>query len=454
MKAGTALPPAKTEDELRKFVIDTFGIAIPDVKVCPYHTTPWRAFSDAYFAKTSISIWEASRGFGGKTFLMALLGLTEALTLGADVNILGGSGEQSKRVHEAMTKLWSSPNAPKHFLVGDPSAARTRLTTGARITALTASQRSVRGPHVARLRMDEIDEMDIKILDAAMGQPMAQGNVQTQTVLSSTHQHASGTMTEMLKRSSEKGWQHAKWCYKESMRTEDNPEGWLEPDEVERKRNDVTLEMWNTEYELGEPNPEDRAINPDKVQHMFRSDMGIYKGYDREMLEFEPPVKGARYSTGADWARKKDHTVIVTHRTDCRPVRVVAYVKLNRRPWPDMVELFDKRLERYHDIKAGWHGLAFYDATGIGDVVGGYIHHDARGIMMVGRDRSDLLSDYITAIEREDIICPMITSMYNEHLFASVDDVYGERHLPDTISAGALAWLASGSRKGWSRGGG
>jgi hypothetical protein len=57
--------------------------------VCPGHSTPWRAFCDAYFARTPVQVWVASRGFGGKSFLLSLLGLVEALTLGADTNLLG-----------------------------------------------------------------------------------------------------------------------------------------------------------------------------------------------------------------------------------------------------------------------------------------------------------------------------------------------------------------------------
>lgn len=456
LATSTAMPAPQTESELKAFVRDTFGITIPDVQVCSHHTTPWRAFADAYFAKNSVTVWEASRGFGGKTFLMAVLGMTEALTLGCDVNILGGSGEQSQRVHAAMAKLWDTPNSPKRYMVRDPSATRTRLTTGASITALTASQRSVRGPHVPRLRLDEVDEMHLDILDAAMGQPMDTPQARSQTVMSSTHQYSNGTFSEVLKRAEEKEWPVYRWCYRESMQTERNPEGWLTADEVERKQADITLQMWLNEYELQQPNPKDRAIDAERSQLMFLDSLGVFQGRDAEYIEIEAPVGNGKYSTGADWARKQDFTVIVTHRLDVRPVRVIAYEMLHRRPWPDMVKRFDDRLERYHHPrdtpgKPTWRGQGFFDETGLGDVVAGYIHHDARGILMVGRDRSDLLTDYITACEHGDLVSPNITSMRNQHVFASVDDVYGSGHLPDTISAGALAWLASGNRKGWGR---
>ena len=66
---------------------------------------------------------------------------------------------------------------------------------------------------------------------------------------------------------------------------------------------------------------------------------------------------------------------------------------------------------------------------------------------MVGRARSDMLSNYIAAIERRELVAPMIKFMYGEHKYASVDDVYGSgagAHLPDTIAAGALGMMKGG----------
>ena len=44
---------------------------------------------------TSVALWIASRGFGGKTFLLALLAAANAILFETDVIILGGSGQQS-----------------------------------------------------------------------------------------------------------------------------------------------------------------------------------------------------------------------------------------------------------------------------------------------------------------------------------------------------------------------
>jgi len=446
--------PITDEDSLREFVRVAWGVEIPDIQVCPNHSTPWRAFADAYFARGRVTVWKASRGFGGKSFLLALLGLTEAVTLKANVNILGGSGEQSENVHKYAKQFWNYKDAPSDLLSSDPLKRETQLVWGNVIKALLASSRSVRGPHPQRLRLDEVDEMDLGILDAALGQTMGKDNVPAQTVISSTHQHADGTMTEALKRAAEKGWPVHEWCYKETE------QGWLDHAEIEGKRQDVTAAMWSVEYDLQEPSPESRAIQPASVEAMFLAELGEYAGGNGEYIEIEPPlmkcleceavteigdkcpecdsdkVELVAYATGADWAKKTDWTVIPTMRLDVHPARVVAFERCGRLPWPVMVGKFNARLARYG-------GRACHDGTGLGDVVDGYLEHSAESFLMVGRARAVLLSRYISAVERGEIESPDITFMHNEHKLASVDDVYGSGHLPDSIAAMALLWEAA-----------
>lgn len=424
--------PFTTEDELRLFVWVAFGVRIPDTVVCPQHTTPWRAFADAYFARSRVAVWKASRGFGGKTYLLALLAAVEAATLGANVNILGGSGEQSKRVLEHAQDLWTHASAPRELLAGDVQQ-ETRFRRGNKVRALLASQASVRGPHPQRLRLDEVDEMDVVLLDAALGQTMEAGSgIAVQTVLSSTHQYSAGTMTEVLRRAAEKSWPVYEWCYHETMQ----PHGWLAPAEVAGKRDDVTAAMWQVEYDLQEPSAEARAILPEAVARLFDRRLGEFEGRPDEYIEIEEPVAGATYATGSDWARKQDWTVISTLRTDVYPLRLVAFERTGRRPWPTMVQAFDDRVQRFS-------GPAAHDGTGIGDVVAGYMQSDAEPFMMVGRPRADLVSECIADIEHGAIVGPWIRWAEAELKYATVDDVYGAGHLPDTLASLALARRAA-----------
>jgi hypothetical protein len=424
--------PIRKPETLKLFLKKAWGVSIPDVQVCPNHSTPWRAFCDAYFARHSMAVWHGSRGFAGKSFLLATLGLTEAVTLKGDVNILGGSGLQSKRVHDYQQRFWLRKSAPKSLLLSDPKKMKTDLIWGNSIQALLASQNSVRGPHVPRLRLDEIDEMSLDIFDAAMGQTMAMDQVPAQTVASSTHHNALGTMTEVLKRAAEKGWPVHMWCYRETVK----PHGWLDPDEVVRKKGETTKLQWDVEYELGEPSHESRAIMTEAVEAMFDKKLGVFDGGVQQYIEIEPPVEGAAYATGGDWARDVDWTIIVTLRTDVFPLRVVAFLRTGRRPWPSMVRAFDDRVDRYG-------GAACHDATGLGTVIDDYMKSDAEGVVMTGKDRDALFTDYILAIEKGEIECPFITFMEGEHKYATVDDLYGSGHPPDTIVAGAMAYRAS-----------
>ncbi len=406
---------------------------LPEQQICPGHSTPFRAFADAYFARQPVAVWKSSRGFGGKTFTLALLSLVEALTHHASVTLLGGSGEQSKRALEHTVKFMQHSHAPRHYLRGE-IGRETRFAWGNRIEALLASQASVRGPHPQRLRCDEVDEMDLALLDAALGQPMGANGIAAQTVLCSTHQNADGTMTEVLKRAAERHWIVYQWCWRETLQ----PHGWLAPSEVERKRLEVSAATWNNEYDLQEPSPETRAIQTDAVRRMFNRALGEFAGSAREYIEIEPPQPGATYATGADWARKQDWTVIVTFRTDTRPMRLVAFERLGRESWDAMIARFDERIRRFG-------GSALHDGTGVGDVVADQLQTSAQAFLMVGRERANLLSEYIAAIERGEIEAPFIRFMESEHRLASVDDVYGSGHLPDSISAGALAYRAAGS---------
>lgn len=433
--------PLHTEDELKRFVNTLFGITIPDTVVVPGHTTPWRAFADAYFARSSIAVWVASRGFGGKSFLLALLGLTEALTWDANVKILGGSGAQSRNVQNYIsTDFYNRPLAPRSMWRGAPLTELSRFNMGNSIQSLMASSTSVRGPHPERLRLDECDEMSIAIFNAALGQTMArvekrQIKIPAQTVASSTHHYPNGTVTEILKRASEKGWPVYRWGFHETSAEG----GWLLPEQVEEKRNEVPNQMWTVEYELQSPTAEGRAIMSEWVEVTFDSGLGSYDGRVGEYIEVEPPEDGARYTTGADWAKHQDYTVIVTWRVDVRPYRLVAFERRQREPWPAMVSRFDRRVLRYP-------GKAAHDKTGVGDVVDDYKTSDSVGIVMVGNARKALLTNYIAAMEDGAFVAPNIEYMRNEHLYASTDDLYGSGHLPDSISAAALAFAAVSSR--------
>lgn len=433
--------PITTEAVLKQYVEAAYGVRIPNTQVCPHHSTPWRAFADAYFARHPVDVWVGSRGFSGKSFTLALLGLVEAQTLKIDVNLLGGSGEQAKRIHEYMAAFWNAPCAPRQLLLDSPLETKTRLHWGNTITALKASQASVRGPHPVRLLGDEVDTSDLDIIEAALGQTMSKHGVVPHTVLSSTHHVPDGVMTEMLKRARTNGWGVHRFCWRETS----NPvDGWLAPADVERKRLEVTARQFEVEYDLGEPSAEGRAIMTEAVDATFLRSLGEYEGKTGEYLEFELPVPGAIYATGADWARTQDFTIIDTIRADVKPARRVAWERRQRQPWPVMIERLNQRLARFP-------GRACHDGTGIGDVIHAWIVKDAERFIMRGQPRQQLFSSYIAALEARGCVSPYIATCDAEHRYVTTDDLEGEGHPPDSVVAGAMAWRASGlaQQPGW-----
>ena len=445
-------PSPTTKADLAQYLERTFGVVIPDKHVCRHHVSPWRVFCEAYFAEHRVIIIKGSRLFAGKSFFLAQLGLTEAVTLGCDVSILGGSGAQSRRVVKYMHKAWQHPRAPRELLANaDPGQFETPLTTGNTIEALLASQRSVRGSHPTRLRMDEVDEMDLDLYDSASGLTFGRDDIAAHKTIASTHHNPDGTFSEILRRAQHDGTPTREWCYRETL----EPHGWLTRAEVMSKRTEFTKARWDTEVELQEPSPEGRAIIPAKVDQMFDRSLGEFDGDEGEYIEIEKPDPAGAYCTGADWGKDVHWTIIKTFRVDCTPVRVVAFERLGRRPWPKMTKRFAERVKRFPG--PGWH-----DLTGVGKVVSDVLatqgvdietvptkaqltrpakRGKARGIIMAGRSRLDLFDSYIAAIEGDEIESPYIAFDYRQHKFVRVEDL-DVKHPPDCLVGGAMAHAA------------
>lgn len=446
----------KNDDELYWYVVMRFGFAIPRTPVCPDHVPPFRAFADAFFARNSLNpespvqslaLWHGSRGLSGKSFMLSLLCVTMAELLGADVNLLGGSMAQSMNIHEHVQMALDAPTAPDYMITNNTNS-KIEYSNGATVRPLTASQKTVRGPHPPRLLLDEIDEMELKILDAALGQPMPKRNymgniVPAYSVMCSTWQNSQGTFTEVKRRTEERDIPVYTWCYRESA----NPvDGWLAESTIEEKRQSIPTQMWLTEYELNEPSGENRAIDPAAIERAFslrfEPDPDTGKGgyiierqsKDFEEFVFEEPVRHGEYVAGADWAKEKDYTVIAVGRVDVQPFRLVYYMRVNRRPYPQMIGWFNAAIAKYG-------ASASHDSTGLGNVVNDYTDIRAEPFSMTGEKRDAMLTEYVSDLENDLWRFPKIKSAYIAHKYAQVGDFYSRSqlyHLPDECCAFAL----------------
>ena len=449
--------PPQDREELWWVIKALFGVELPRVAVCPDHVSPFEAVAHAFFGEDpNFAVWYASRG-SGKSLALATLGLTKAFVRDIDVTILGGSMTQSLNVRDHMRKLMRSPNAPSYAVAKD-QATLIQMHSGREIKPLPASQTTVRGPHPPLQLLDEVDEMEPDIYNASLGQAMEQTNshgekVAEYIVASSTWQNPEGTFTQVIEDARERGHPIMTWCWRELL----EPHGWMSKRFIEAKRKTVSAQMWHTEYELNEPASGSRALDLDKVAEYFidypTPIRTVHKGAgDHDEYVWEDPQPSGIYAIGADWAKEADKTVIAVVRYDVRPHRLVKLIRVNRRPWPLMIGFYNEAMKAYRAV-------SYHDGTGIGNVVDDYVDYSDsnRKFVMVGRPRTQMLLDYITAFENGRYRLPSIPAdpshpqvatnpMYRAHRALTVADVYApskwNSHLPDDFAAMSLAHRA------------
>jgi hypothetical protein len=243
-------------------------------------------------------------------------------------------------------------------------------------------------------------------------------------------------MAQELARFETEGLPVYEWCYKDTS----NPiDGWLDPAFVEQKRREVSAERWRVEYDLGEPSIGNRAIDAQAVEKMFSlPTTTIRQRENKEWQEyrFEKPNQSKEYVIGADWAQAVDWTVISVVDVSVFPVKVVHWVRMRRHPYPVMVGIFNRLMKEYN-------AEGIHDATGLGAVVADYIDRRARGFIMAGRARDDMLSEYVSSVENGKWLAPRIREFYLSHLYCSTEQLFNrgkEFHLPDEVCSMALVW--------------
>src|SRR5262249_37087493 len=135
-------------------------------------------------------------------------------------------------------------------------------------------------------------------------------------------------------------------------------------------------------------------------------------GKEWQEYRFEDPKLDREYVIGADWAQSVDWTVITVVDVTHFPVKVVHWTRMRRHPSPVMVGVFNKLMKAYS-------AEGIHDATGLGAVVADYIDQRARGFIMAGRVRDDMLSEYVSAVENGKWLAPKIREFYLAHLYCS-----------------------------------
>lgn len=170
-----------TADDLREWTWLYTGVTFASKRVCPEHTPPMEAFASWCLNPPPQSLTIGPRG-GGKSFGSAISAhMRSRFEPRHGCRILGGSLAQSGQIHEAIQQAVVDGVGPLGWSDADTIRTRTqqqtRYVNGSEIRVLAASPKSVRGPHVQDLRLDEIDEMDPDIMSSAIGMAMDRARV-------------------------------------------------------------------------------------------------------------------------------------------------------------------------------------------------------------------------------------------------------------------------------------
>jgi hypothetical protein len=350
---------------------------------------------------------------------------------------------QSENVQQHVDYMLRSPYAPR-YMIAKQIKTELLFNGGNWIRPIPASQKTVRGPHPQMTCLDEIDEMERSIYDAAMGQAMKRPNardveIPEMVVASSTWQNPVGTFQSVRDEALRKHLPIRTWCYQEVLK----PHGWMDPEFIDRKRASVPAEMFRVEYELGEPAGDSRAFDLTKLNKYFTDDFTPLEERHQDNDDtwvYEQPNTFATYAAGVDWAKSVDKTVMVVVRTDVTPWRTVYLRILNRRPWPYMIDQFNQLVTKYQAVSA-------HDATGLGNVVHDLVDERTIKVVMMGADRVKLLTEYITAVEQGKYCLPKGTPLFIAHKSVTVDEVFApgrwNSHLHDEVAACAIAHRAA-----------
>jgi hypothetical protein len=171
-----------TKKDLKNYIKVFLGIDVPDRQICPEHNSPldylWHSFNCDFAqpnpANGDCVVW-ANRG-GGKTDLAAIATLLDCIFKpGCQVRILAGSEDQAGRMYQYLTSFLR--NGFEKFLDGPVRKTGCKFHNGSAVDVLTQSQASVRGPHVQKLRCDEVELFDPDVFNAAKFTTLSSDNV-------------------------------------------------------------------------------------------------------------------------------------------------------------------------------------------------------------------------------------------------------------------------------------
>ena len=167
-----------------------------DSPVCVGHSSPLDILTCWLLDRPDVSLVHGPRG-GGKSYLSALdTHINSNLYDRHGTKILGGSLAQSRQIYEALVDFdHARPGTISKF-----NKETAHYVTGSDVSILAASPKSVRGPHVPSLKLDEVDEIEDDLRDSAMGMCMSKRGLKASVALTSTWHRVGGPMARLIER--------------------------------------------------------------------------------------------------------------------------------------------------------------------------------------------------------------------------------------------------------------
>lgn len=213
--------PLRTDEDVALFTA-ALGAPILGTKVnCEQkdHTSPFRVVADVITGRVEDYIAWANRS-GSKTYSIGgfCTWYKSSILNRFQTTILGGSEAQSKLSYEAMNDFFRLTETEK-TLLKPPGLKKTSADwlNGSSVSILTASTKSVRGPHTQCLLLDEVDEMDEEVYESALSIPQEKYDIPSSLGMFSTNHNVEGLMDKAVQHAEENDIKVYKYCVWECL---------------------------------------------------------------------------------------------------------------------------------------------------------------------------------------------------------------------------------------------
>lgn len=200
----------KDPEGLQSFLLDTFGVRLPDEVIIEGNDTPLDAVAAALFDRFYIMLWLANRS-GGKTMAYSIL-YTLYPFLHDDCEIAGAGAieKQAKRGYGYFTRWLERIPAIARTVVKS-TLEKTQFRNKSFMQILVGTLAGMNSPHPQKTLLDEVELMDWAVLQEAFSMPQGKDDIPATLVMASTRKFASGTMERLIDEALERGIKVFKW---------------------------------------------------------------------------------------------------------------------------------------------------------------------------------------------------------------------------------------------------